>query len=74
MSHSHGQEAGDRASFNKARAVEETDNALRVFFLGKSRWVPKSGIHEDSEVFSNGHFGRLVVKAWLARNEKWELD
>lgn len=37
-------------------------------------WVPKSQIHEDSEVFKaagTNSYGRLVVTEWLARKEGW---
>jgi hypothetical protein len=36
-------------------------------------WIPKSALHEDSEVWSekNGD-GELIVKAWFARKEGWD--
>ncbi|NIM50423.1 MAG: hypothetical protein GTO22_14435 [Gemmatimonadales bacterium] len=65
---------GTVASFEDAHAVEETDKGLKVFFLGKARWLPKSGIDAASEVQEKEDRGRLIVKGWLARNEGWELD
>jgi len=38
-----------------------------------SLWVPKKGIHEDSDVWKPGQSkGRLVLKRWCA--EKKEID
>lgn len=28
------------------------------------KWVPKSVLHDDSEVFSKGDIGKVVVEAW----------
>ena len=33
------------------------------------RWVPKSCIHDDSEVFKEGDEGELAVKSWWAEKE-----
>lgn len=63
-----------------AKAIRETDKALLIqadFFESQgndegTRWVPKSQIHDDSEVFEKGHEGKLVVKKWLAEKEGWD--
>jgi len=33
---------------------------------GKQLWIPKSVVHDDSEVWKKGDEGKLVVKAWYA--------
>ena len=32
-------------------------------------WVPKSVVHEDSEVYKEEHEGKLLVKRWWAEKE-----
>jgi hypothetical protein len=52
-----------------AEAVKETDKALLCMLEGEEEvWVPKSVIHDDSEVYSmKANTGRLMVKGWWAR-------
>lgn len=60
-----------------ARAVAELPRALKVVIDlpdGEQRemWVPKSAIHDDSEVFGalrDNSTGKLVLQAWYAREE-----
>lgn len=47
-------------------AIHETAKALLVVIDGLKVWVPKSQIHDDSEVYASGHTGDLVVTAWWA--------
>lgn len=46
----------------------ETDKALKCSReeYPEPFWVPKSQVHEDSEVFETGHVGTLVVTLWWA--------
>lgn len=62
-----------KVSVGKAKAVRETDKALLVAVedLGEEIWVPKSQIHDDSEVYADGHEGDLVVSAWYAASKGW---
>lgn len=59
-------------SLGPARALRETDRALRVELVsGELLWVPKSVIHDDSEVWqssdkSEGVEGDFIVKRWWA--------
>lgn len=55
-------------SFDDCEAAKETDKALLVYFgdLEKKLWVPKSQIHDDSEVWEEGQSGTLVVTGWWA--------
>jgi len=51
-------------------AKRETDKALLVEFDdGEDRWVPKSQIHDDSEVYAADTEGTLIVKRWWAQKE-----
>ena len=33
------------------------------------KWIPKSQIHDDSEVYAPGHSGKLVITGWFADRE-----
>jgi len=58
----------------KAKVKRETNKALLCFVddLAREIWIPKSQIHDDSEVFdgNDNSEGELVVKAWFAEKEK----
>lgn len=68
-------DSDDGAPIGDARAIRETDRALLVELDGEERWIPKSVIHDDSEVWTmrgdedEGRKGKLIVKAWFARKE-----
>jgi len=44
---------------------------LRVSGTGRTFWVPKSVVHDDSEVYKDGSSGKLVVQEWFAEKEGW---
>lgn len=55
------------------KALIETDKALCVELPdGARKWIPKSVIHDDSEVWKYGDEGVLVVKTWWAEREGLE--
>lgn len=61
-----------KVSLGKGSAIAETAQALRVKLSvdgGPSRWIPKSVLHDDSEVYENGHEGDVVVAEWWADKE-----
>ena len=47
----------------------ETDLALLCIIDDKQRWIPKSVVHEDSEVSSDGDSGTIVLMRWFAEKE-----
>lgn len=55
-----------------ARALKETAKALLIDAGDEQVWVPKSVIHDDSEVYAAGHEGELVVQAWFGRKHGWD--
>jgi hypothetical protein len=62
----------DKHEIDDCKAVGSTDKALRVETPDHGNvWVPKSVIHDDSEVYDEGHEGRLVVRAWWAEKQGW---
>lgn len=38
---------------------------------GEEHWIPKSQVHDDSEVFATDGEGKLIVSAWFASKEGW---
>lgn len=60
----------DPASLGEVEITKATDKAL--FAVPKDDtgfWVPKSVVHDDSEVWKDGDKGDLVVKQWWAEKE-----
>jgi len=47
----------------------ETDLALLCVIDDKQRWIPKSVVHEDSEVSREGDSGTIVIMRWFAEKE-----
>jgi hypothetical protein len=62
--------SGGNAAFHVDEVLAETDAAIKVEIEGEEVWVPKSQIHDDSEVYSRASGeggGMLVVTGWWAR-------
>ncbi len=56
----------------EAACRKETERAILVEVYGNvtnQMWVPKSVIHDDSEVYKAGTDGQLIVKLWWAEKE-----
>ena len=47
----------------------ETDLALLCIIEEKQRWIPKSVVHEDSEVSGEGDSGTVIIMRWFAEKE-----
>lgn len=65
-------EAG--VSLGQGIATAETEKALKVVLedLHQHCWIPKSQIHDDSEIWRNGQSGVVVVSRWMADQNGWE--
>jgi hypothetical protein len=51
----------------EGKALRETDKAILVALAsGGERWIPKSVVHDDSEVWKKDDAGKLIVKMWWA--------
>jgi hypothetical protein len=46
--------------------VESTSAILVEIPEHGELWIPKSQVHDDSEVYKKGTEGKLVITAWLA--------
>lgn len=68
-------EGREPVGFDNTTCLRATPNAILVQrrredgSAGRSLWVPQSVVHADSEVFEQGHQGRLVLFTWWARKE-----
>lgn len=55
------------------QVITATEKALKVQLESEddSRWVPKSQVHDDSEVYDDkdNATGDLIVKRWFAEKE-----
>jgi len=64
------------AVIDRAECIAETGIAMLVRCMRPNRlimtvWIPKSVVHDDSEVFDSKHNarGKLVLQAWWADQE-----
>lgn len=62
-------------SFENCTVDRETEKAFLVIVHGDQKaWIPKSQIHEDSEIYANdeedwSHEGTLVIPRWIAEDK-----
>ena len=61
-------------SIHDAECVGERDKAILVEApdFDEPQWIPKSVIHDDSEVYRADTDGVLVVKNWFAEKKGWD--
>jgi len=50
----------------KACLIELGDDCRKA---GEAVWIPKSQIHDDSEVWKKGQVGKLVITEWIAEQK-----
>jgi hypothetical protein len=58
--------------FDDIKCRRETKDAILVEIDGREMWVPKSQVHDDSEVYKSGTEGNLIISRWLAEKEGLE--
>lgn len=62
----------ETARIENVETLRESDKALLVAVDGEEVWIPKSAIHDDSEVYGMlpfGESGTLVIPRWLAEEK-----
>lgn len=62
----------DATKLGAGKVKKATDKALQVELeTGETVWIPKSVIHDDSELYdeSENNEGEVVVKNWWAEKE-----
>ena len=59
-----------KSEFEKTYCDGETKMAIHVILDdGTKKWLPKSLIDDDSEVYKKGDEGKLVLPEWFAIKE-----
>lgn len=56
----------EKVVFKGVKSLKETDLAVLCRIDGKSVWIPKSQIDDDSEVWEGNQEGDLVISEWIA--------
>ncbi len=68
----------DDAGFEFENCEVKRETELAVLILANDpdfdkddagRWVPKSCLHDNSEIWKTGDKGRVVIKGWFAKKE-----
>jgi hypothetical protein len=55
--------------FDNVTCVKETAKAIACIIDGRTMWVPKAVVDDDSSVFEEGQSGKLVLKSWWVEKE-----
>lgn len=67
-------ESNDPETFSeRVKVTKETDGGALLVRWGMfgQGFLPKSVLHDDSEVFAVGDEGKLIVKRWWAEQCEW---
>lgn len=59
-------EDDDTYVMGEGKCTQDTEKALLIVIDDKKLWIPKSVVHDDSEVYRTGQEGKVVVKLWWA--------
>lgn len=61
----------DLVRFDGVVCLCDSGKALLVDVDGEQHWIPKSQIHDDSEVFDDqkNSNGTLIITAWIAEQK-----
>jgi hypothetical protein len=62
-------EDDEGVDFPDSQCLKETERAILVTRGKGYLWIPKSVIHDDSEVYEDGHEGTLIVQTWWAEEK-----
>lgn len=62
-------DAEDTVEYEHMMVERETDAAILVIIDKRDIWIPKSQIHETSEVRGDGDTGTLVITEWIAKQK-----
>lgn len=68
------EEHDDKNVFIKnVECIRDTPRAILVVVNGEEHWIPQTQVHADSEVYSRGDTGKLVMSKWIAAQRGlWE--
>jgi hypothetical protein len=59
----------DPITIEKVSCRLDTPKAILVLIDEREVWVPKSVIHDDSEVYTKNTEGDLIIERWWAEKE-----
>lgn len=62
----------DAVELEGVDVIGETKMALKFRYDGKTRWIPKSAVDDDSEVYAEGDRGTMIIAGWYAEKEGLE--
>lgn len=73
MTHTVNEYDEKNVSILEVQCLGESAKAILVAVNGDEHWIPKTQVHDDSDVFAKGHTGKLVISKWIAiQRELWE--
>jgi hypothetical protein len=63
----------DGVNIGDGEGLRETAEAVLIYLddVGDEVWIPRSQIHESSDVQDEGDVGSVVVTNWLAKERGW---
>ena len=61
--------ASDTVEIEDVTVKAETELALLCIIDDKQQWIPKSVVHEESEISADGDTGTIVLMRWFAEKE-----
>jgi len=64
------EDGNELVEFPDSVCVGESQLAIRVMIDGHGYWIPKSLIHDDSEVYKRDTNGVLIIPRWLAEEKR----
>jgi hypothetical protein len=53
-------------SLGGVSVLKESEKALLIDFEGEEHWIPKSQVHDDSDVYEEGDLGTIIISRWIA--------
>lgn len=56
--------------FHDVVVIRDSDNAIFVEIEDQEVWIPKSQLHDDSEVYKADTEGTLIISEWIAKQKE----
>jgi hypothetical protein len=51
------------------KCLTDSDKAIMVRIAHHNVWIPKTQIHDDSDVHKAGTEGKLIISTWIAQEK-----
>lgn len=62
-------EGKEYVEIENVKSERSTDLAVCCLIDGESVWIPRSQIHDDSEVYDGHQEGTLLITKWIAEQK-----